>query len=298
MAGMRSAMRSPMRSAISRAIDDPRMSLDNQMLAILRKFGSDAHVYTPGASGVAVAGLPTNNYTLSDGSTGYSAVDGTAGRVLDAAGSVGAERVTNGDFDVDASWTKGAGWTISGGAAVLTAAVGILSQSLIITAGSTYQVSVDTGLTYQLRLSGVSLGYHTGNKTLFVVAAAGGLFEFIPNGAQTGTIDNISVREVTGIHATQATTADKGILRYTSGRYRWEFDATDSLTATYPAGYESVTVIDAKSTGQVTTAGANIVGAYSMGPNVTLYGRFVIKGTLSAGELATLQRFANQIAGA
>ena len=74
------------------------------------------------------------------------------------------------------------------------------------------------------------------------------------------------------------------------------FDATDLLTATYPAGHESVTIIDSKSTGQETTSAVNIVGSYSMGPSVTLYGRFIFK-TITASELATMQAFANRLAG-
>ena len=66
---------------------------------------------------------------------------------------------------------------------------------------------------------------------------------------------------------------------------------------TFPAGNESVTVIDAKSTGQVTTQGVNVVGNYSMGPNTTLYGRMIIKGTITAPDLALLQAFANTLAG-
>ena len=80
--------------ALGRAGAEQPNSIQKAAIGILRKFGSDAHVYLPGAGGVAVSGLLSNNYTLSDGSTGYSAIDGTAGLVLDAAGSVGAEQIT------------------------------------------------------------------------------------------------------------------------------------------------------------------------------------------------------------
>lgn len=53
-------------------------------IPLLRSLGSNAHVWLPGANGVNVASLPSNNYLLSDGSTGYSTVDGVDGLVKDA----------------------------------------------------------------------------------------------------------------------------------------------------------------------------------------------------------------------
>ena len=53
-------------------------------IPLLRSLGSNAHVWLPGANGVSVASLPSNNYLLSDGSTGYSTVDGVDGLVKDA----------------------------------------------------------------------------------------------------------------------------------------------------------------------------------------------------------------------
>jgi hypothetical protein len=38
------------------------------------------------------------------------------------------EYITNGGFDTDTDWTKGAGWTITGGAAECDGGVGMLSQ--------------------------------------------------------------------------------------------------------------------------------------------------------------------------
>ncbi|WP_237124469.1 hypothetical protein, partial [Salmonella enterica] len=52
-------------------------------IAFLRSLGTSAHVWLPGANGTTVASLPSNNYLLSDGSTGYSTVDGVDGLVLD-----------------------------------------------------------------------------------------------------------------------------------------------------------------------------------------------------------------------
>jgi len=56
----------------------------NAAIAFLRSLGTSAHVWLPGANGVNVASLASENYLLSDGSTGYSTVDGVDGLVKDA----------------------------------------------------------------------------------------------------------------------------------------------------------------------------------------------------------------------
>ena len=64
-------------------------SLVQQALAILRRFGSDAHAYIPGIG--TISGLTAGNYLLADGSTGRTPVDGLQGLVLDGMGSVGSD---------------------------------------------------------------------------------------------------------------------------------------------------------------------------------------------------------------
>lgn len=59
----------------------------------------------------------------------------------DTPATFGAELVVNGGFDADTDWTKGSGWTISGGVAVC--AVGTttaLTQNITLTAGKLYRV--------------------------------------------------------------------------------------------------------------------------------------------------------------
>ena len=81
------------------------------------------------------------------------------------------------------------------------------------------------------------------------------------------------------------------------GGYHWVADSTDLLTATYPAGYESATIVNALAAGQQTLPAQNIVGAYSIGPSVDTYGRFVFRTGLTASELTTIQQYANRLAG-
>jgi len=77
-----------------------------------------------------------------------------------------------------------------------------------------------------------------------------------------------------------------------AGKYWAQFDSTDVLTATYPAGYEAATVIDAVKSGVVTNQGVNVVGAYSIGPSVNTAGRILMRTAPSAAELAVLQAYA------
>lgn len=288
-------------------------TLIQRAISILRRYGQDAHIYLPGVG--MLNGLQAGNYLDSAGTT-QGTVDQPVGLVLDAAGGLGAELVTNGDFSGATSYFD---QSINGGTGA------IISGQLVVTASTAYS-GVKGNLAYKTPNATIyveaTLISGTGRLTLDFFGEEGVLQNvdrtgpytfrgyaklrsdgyFLPllrtaGAGQTTVWDNISVREVTGIAAQQPTTANKGVLKLTNGRYNWLFDSTDLLTATYPAGYESVTVIDARSTGQVTTAGANIVGAYSMGPSVTLYGRMIIKGVVPPSDLALLQGFANRLAG-
>lgn len=265
-------------------------------ISLLRRFGSDAHLWLPGVG--TINGLSTGNYLESTGNTVLT-VDNPAGLVLDALGTVGSELWS------DSGVTVGTGWVQVGNAYTHTAgSIETVSRNIGLVAGVTYEVSATcsgrTAGSWYFAVGGsVETTASTTNGVVRSIIKSGvnALLYVQPDAAFNGVISSISVREVSGIHLTQATTANKGVLRLTSGRYNWVFDATDLLTGTFPAGYESVTVIDAKSTGQVTTAAANIVGSYSIGPSYTSYGRIVVKGSLTASELTLLQGFANKLAG-
>ncbi len=62
-------------------------------IPLLRSLGSNAHVWLPGASGVSVASLPSNNYLLSDFAT-YSGVDDVVGGVKDGMNQSGGISLT------------------------------------------------------------------------------------------------------------------------------------------------------------------------------------------------------------
>jgi hypothetical protein len=279
-------------------------SLSQQVYSILQKYGTDAHLYLPGIG--VINGFTAGNYLDSAGTTAAT-VDNPVGLVLDAAGSVGSELVTNGDFSNGATgWTTSTGWTIANGVASAVNLAGgfALTSDFIFAANKSYLIAY----TISNYTMGAVSWIHVGSGQAGIARSANGTYSEIVTSSAiggfnlsrrtsnfTGDIDNISVKEVTGIHATQATTANKMILRRTNGRYWFDaVDGTDLLTTTYPAGYESVITIDAPSTGQVTLTAQNIVGTYNI--TTDTYGRFVFK-TLTAGELTIMQTFANRLAG-
>jgi len=189
----------------------------NAAIAFLRSLGTSAHVWLPGANGTTVASLPSNNYLLSDGSTGYSTVDGVDGLTLDGMGALGSELGT----PFDGTYTANTGVVCSGGVLTATAAAaGFMAfrDGTAVSVGKTYLVtgSYSTSSAFTVYLGGttgavVSAG--TGTFSQYIVAAATSRFQINANNTLTGTINNISIKEYTGTHLTQATTANKPLVR-------------------------------------------------------------------------------------
>lgn len=125
-------------------------------------------------------------------------------------GVLGPELIVNGSFAADTNWTKGTGFTISGGALVATAVAAFVNSSqafgVTLETGVTYTVVFDVA-TYTSGGIGVSFGggsnvngstrTSAGTFSQNLVAAAGNNFIRIGASAAgfTGTIDNVSVRK-------------------------------------------------------------------------------------------------------
>ena len=121
--------------------------------------------------------------------------------------------VTNGTFDADTNWTKGTGWTISGGAARYnnTAGYNSLSQNVGIVLGKSYQlvfdITVTSGSLADVRAGGGTAGFTIGSgysstQTVsinFTPTGTDGIIYFVAqSGAFVGSIDNISIFETDG----------------------------------------------------------------------------------------------------
>ena len=209
-----------MKLALGRLGSAGTRTLIQRAIASLRARGTDAHLWLPGVG--TINGLTTGNYLESTGNT-VATVDNPTGLVLDALGSVGVELVTNGGFDSDSGWTKGTGWSIAGGKLVATACPAYSNVQQVasgVIAGKAYLVTFDIavtagGIALYLGTSANNIQVSTTKTYSGVLYSTGGGWVRIDasNIGFTGTIDNISVREVSGIHLTQTTTANKPVLR-------------------------------------------------------------------------------------
>lgn len=117
----------------------------------------------------------------------------------------GADLVTNGAFATDTDWTKGTGWTISGGTATHgTGSASDIEQSVVITEGKKYlveyEISGRTAGTITAKVGGTAGAARSINTPVVetIVAGSGGApeLEFTASSTFDGSIDKVSVKEV------------------------------------------------------------------------------------------------------
>ena len=182
-----------------------------QAIAVLRKYGQDAHIYLPGAG--MLNGLTAANYLDSAGTT-VGTVDQPVGLVLDAAGGFGVELVT-----VPTVVAVPIGGPAFTSYAVGPATFAGKTYSVTFTVSDysgTGNVSLDGGTGQWVvnpSASGDSSLAGNGTKSFIIQCAASALLRVFSRSTNTCTFSSISVREVTGIAASQPTTASKPILR-------------------------------------------------------------------------------------
>ncbi len=130
---------------------------------------------------------------------------------------LGDELVTNGGFDTDSDWDKGDGWSISGGIASKTGAVlSYLTQTnLSSVVGKTYRVkaSISNVTTGNVRIDNFTDGtVYTSSTEIDVIytATSVGNFRFLGWNGFDGTIDNVSVKEVSDAFVTTWYDQSKG----------------------------------------------------------------------------------------
>jgi hypothetical protein len=154
---------------------------------------------------------------------------------------IGSELVTNGTFDTDSDWTKGTGWSISGGTASsdgTQTANANLDQTINTTSGSVYHVTFDLtrgsgGLTGSFAGHGSS-GQKTasGSYEFFTIAdSSSEVLRFVATSSFTGSVDNVSVREINPLSVSigmegRASFADEDA-DATVRPYKWEQDGNN-----------------------------------------------------------------------
>jgi len=121
---------------------------------------------------------------------------------------LGPELVTNGSFGTSTGWSLGSGWSITGGQLVGTSVTGYSGASFANTAIIPYRVykvvfdcTVTSGtLGFAVGASGqnIDIVNATGSYTRYIAATAASVSEFYfrANPDFTGTVDNVSVKEL------------------------------------------------------------------------------------------------------
>lgn len=199
---------------------------------------------------------PSTLFTTSTGETPVTAAGEPVGLRFDKSlGMVlGPELVTNGAFDSDTIWTRGGGWSISAGKATFDptgqSANSDLTQQLsvgLVNSGSGglleilnngdyfSRIFATNGSTYEMRFT-VSGMTPTGLSQLrIVVTESGGVYFRALNGRSfSGSVDNVSVRQIAGNHALQTTTTARPLYQVTPQRIVYD-GVDDALTITLPA---------------------------------------------------------------
>lgn len=201
------------------------------MIAAIKRLGGTL-IYVPdNLDGVYVDNVGTSPVT---------AIADLIGLITDKlyGGTLGPELVTSGSFSSgSAGWSTPPGWSVSGG--VCTASNTVASMKQIdtpYTAGRAYRVEFDwthVGGTLYVRVgTGTATTFTTSGRKSVVLTASNSSGVEAYGGAVSGAIDNISVREVLGRHATQSAVASKPSLRQVNGRNVIRFDGNNDFLQT------------------------------------------------------------------
>lgn len=156
-----------------------------------------------------------------------------SGQTLAGVVAAATEVVANGGFDSDTAWTKGTGWTISGGKASRTSQASssnLLSDVAVPVSGKTYRVA----FTISNYVSGALVADCGGGNApsasangsyVYYIAATGANanFKFFASNNFEGSVDDVSVKLVPGNHGVQGTGSLKP-LRQAEGA---KFDGSD-----------------------------------------------------------------------
>lgn len=263
-----------------------------------------APLFASGEEGVWLD--PSDTSTLfqdTAGTTPVTAPGQTVALALDKSQglTLGPELVTNGTFDTDSDWTKGAGWTIGGGVASYdgTNAPNAISQGTTVPVpGTSYQVAITVSMTQGALIVRPNVGAVAGQYQItasgtynLVLVGGNGSFGCIAGnfgGRFIGTIDNISIRELPGNHATQATAAARptyGIVPKTGRRNKLTY--TEQF---YNADWPTKTNVTASANQTTAPDGTNT--ADLIVDNATNAQHRIFRGVTSIGAQTTISLFA------
>ena len=213
----------------------------NRLGATNQKPFSPASLFNKGEAGVWYDPSSINTlYQDSQGVTPVTAVGEPVGLMLDKSKGLaqGPEQVTNGDFSNGTTgWTAQTGWAIANGVATCSSGSNYLYQLTGIPANTwvtaTVEITDYTSGTLRLGSTGFAptqffsgLGKHS--ITFKTWASVGGVE--LRSNSFVGSIDNVSVKEIQGSHATQPTSTKRPIYaRHPEGGIRNLLNYTEQL---------------------------------------------------------------------
>lgn len=148
------------------------------------------------------------------------------------------ELAPNGNFSSDTGWVKGTGWSITGGEAVGASVPSgsggrLLVDGLSAVSGRWYSV------TFTVTVTSGGIGVYCGGSSGVARSSSGTYVELIQsngtagigferrNADFTGTVDNVSVKEVPGFHALAPSDAARPLLTVASGLADLTADGVD-----------------------------------------------------------------------
>jgi hypothetical protein len=212
------------------------------------------------------------------------------------------ELVTNGTFDTDSDWTKQTGWAIASGVATGTALGGSvrISQAITTVVGRlyrvTYTVSAHSGTGFSLFWGnadppGTAGAFYAAPGTFTDSFVATATTTYVGVGSRGGgpttiTLDDVSVKELPGYHATAPSDAARPILRDVTGTYALDFDGVDDAFAWTTPAITDGTWVALTRNGSYAASAAYSAGTYTM----PIYQPFDLCAILwTSADLTTVQ---------
>jgi len=281
-----------------------KLVVDKLLRPVLRRitppYLSPVDLFVGGEQGCWYA--PSNLSALfqdSIGSTPVTAATQPVGLALDQKKGLvlGVETVNNGTFSSSSSWSPPSNnASITGGQFVFDGVTSIVGNAFLSintpavapVVGKFYQVSFtissDTTLPVYIRFGGVpTIGQSSpGTYTQYVVAintSAATVFTGSGTGVRTGAIDNVSVRELPGNHALQATAGSRPTLALQSNQFHL---SGGSINWTAPAG--TYTVAYLADTGPTILTAQSLSGATNVMAVSKIFEYVAVNRALTADE--------------
>lgn len=299
-------IKTPLSTAIGGAFWTPGATILGSFAKSLSQLIKD--MFKSGEQGFAydINDLPTL-YQDAAGTIPVTSAGQPVGLVLDKSKGLvaGSEVVVNGGFSNGTTgWAVVAPWVVQDGKATATSANASLTQiggvsipnkwyivefDVVLTSGTLY---VAVGGNFSNAVTFTTSGrkraiLRAGAVTTKSVEFYGGFF--------TGSIDNVSVKELAGNHAYQATSSMRGILRDAPRRIDYD-GVDDKLTVNLPAQLTGCTVIRAvPNVGTQILTNQTIPTPYN--DSTDHCGLIVINRALTQTETAQITTLFNRLAG-